>query len=199
MDEQGGAVAGKVGLKTEVKTFSAEEDTLGNEISNASHPRRWTNAKVSLNIDEVTRQIQQNPNISGGLRSPQPWAQILDRSIKRCLLNEGTRHLLLGLTKEEWGWGALFWAYQVVVDSESDPVSMLVFHGQPHIPTVESAAISIVIASTFVNLIEYYISRKTQGNPYRLSLFIGPQFDRALILNATGRFSTLAKSLVETK
>lgn len=190
MDDQGSAVAGRVGLKTEVRTFSTETDRLGNEIIDAEHPKRWTDAKVSLNTDEVARQIQANPEISAGLRSPEPWADVLNQSIKRCLIDEGTRHLILGLRASEWGATAFFWMYAGVMSSG---VVLSPFSLRPHIPAFQEFLLQLMIGSAIWNGIDYTFSRSKPGHPYRLSLIKGPQLDRALILNTLGRLGRVAK------
>jgi len=197
MTEQGSAIAGKIGLKTEVKTYSSDADQLDNEIEDRDFTLRQTNAKVSLNIDEVTSQIQEDQTITKGLRSPDPWSNILDQSIKQCLIKEGTNHLLLGLNKREWIGAALFWAYIGLSSADLDPYSIFLVHRSPHIPTLLQFGLQFLVSRNTVNCFNYFENRFMGNSKYRFSLFYVPQYDRALIINTLGRAGKIAKTLPE--
>lgn len=179
-DSQGNAYAGKKGTQVDIPLFEISNESDSDLSSVRPHAATWINATLNLNINEITERIKQEPRWERGVYSPKAWAYHLNHSLKESISTIGIRHLTLGLNRRNWFMSGLQHSLAAIFEMSSKN------------PSLEWFAFRMLVVNTV--LTSLYITQYGGGeNGYRLSLFYGPQLDRALLLKLLTSRATLAK------
>lgn len=182
-NSSGEAYASKVSTATQVLLF----DTISTPTNpEAEHPYRQILAGIILNNNEVVQRIQNDRGSKRNVRSTDTWAHYIDKSLGRGLENIGVKYLVTGLNRNE----ILFAVFTYIL-----PIPILAgLHGFLKLAGVSySPEFTGYLFGYAGMLLPQSIERiRHQG---RLSLFFGPQFDRAAALVALTRTGKLVKPL----
>ncbi|MFA5933322.1 MAG: hypothetical protein WCV81_03625 [Microgenomates group bacterium] len=183
-DSQGNAYAGKTGIKTIVPTFTqtSDEDGYSELGMYKPHASTWVNTNIDLNLNEITKNIEEEERWQGDLRSTDAWSYYLNKSIKNGLTNAGIKHLVWGFSKSE----VFRHAFQYGM--------MGFFHATFDNGSLESLINRVVIGSTLLNLFDAAVASRNIRD-HRVSIFFGPQLDRAAILKILSARTTLVASI----
>lgn len=184
VNKDGTAIAGKAGVKTSVPTYTLDLEHLGS-LSGWTpkflpHATDWINTRVTVNTNEVKNRIKDDSKWKNGVHSTEAWAYHLNKSVKEGVTDQGIKHLTLELSKFSWGEAAIQYGLLGFFETQSTN------------PTWENLIFKYSILWSIMN---FWSIRRAErnGENYRLSAFIGPQLDRALILKLMSTRTTLVK------
>ncbi len=186
----GEALAGKAGYADPAEIFSSETLHLFDRLPiNLPSTLNWASAATIINIDEIVDQIVKNKKWEKGTRDPAAWSHYLNETIKTTIAKTGRHQLLETAYKEEKLFAALIYATSVIsflaiaLDNQRGPVAGLL-----------SEVPWFLFINQFFYASEYlYLLSPETRHKVRPSLFFAWQIDRAIVLWALSKFSTLAK------
>lgn len=183
-DSQGNAYAGKTGIKTIVPTFTedSDEDGYSEPGMYKPHASTWVNTNLDLNLNEISKNIEQEERWQRNFRSTDAWSYYLNKSIKDGITDAGIKHLIWGFNKSE----VFRHAFQYGM--------MGFFQATSGNNTVESFIQRLIFSSTFLNLFDAFVATRNIRD-HRFSVFFGPQLDRALLLKILSTRTTLVASI----
>lgn len=161
-DPEGGAYAGKTGLKTSVPTYSFESVV---DDSNSIFLMKQVNGTININLEEMARRITEEKRWETGVRSPQPWAHYLNKAFKGSIQHIGLKHLLVDFNRDD-----LF----LITFNQMAPL-IFTFGGTP-----EQIVRAFIIQNILLNGL-HLLFRTPLGMYVRPSLIYGPQLDRAAV------------------
>ena len=182
-NSQGEATAAKGGLKTKVPTH----EQLGLKPPQLRfHEGRWTLGAVILNSNEIANQIRFNDKFSGNIRSEEAWAYFIDKSIKEGVEKVGVNHLTSGFSALEKAFSAMYYAVPLTAALmlKDIPTNILLVN------YLYNYSLMRIITNLHIFLRNHF---NPQEFGIRQSFFDGPELDRALILKAVSKTSTLVK------
>lgn len=194
-DSQGNAYAAKTGVKVEVptSTYDTEDDEL---TETRPHAVRTINVGLNLNTNEIAERIRRDERWSTGVRSADGWSHYLNKDIKKAVSATGAKHLTLGVSRYNLYWALFANISAVLVSAGAEPLVNTVFRNwNPHVPAIEEVIFNVIFRNIICNACDYLGYRNNPKYDFRLSLFYGPQFDRALLLKVMTTKSTLVKPL----
>lgn len=183
-DDRGHATAGMM-TKKEVSLYNS---SVTDQNSDLPHYARWANAVVEIKTDEIPQRLQAD---GIPVRSTRGWARYINRALKSGITEAGINHLIKNLTFDDIKKTALLYS----VSSAYGPS----FYHDLNATGLRLPIICATIA-TCGRIMEYFISRVKGVGPIkeqRISLFYGPELDRAAVLYAEGKVTKLAKELPE--
>ncbi len=176
INKDGSAIAGKGVEKTTVPASSHIQAVLP---IHRDMGKRTTGLIIGVNVDELSQNASQS---NEGSRDTAVWARSLDSAIKIPLRKAGTENLI-SHWDEEAKFAYLFapgfmWLIDALTASNTNPEMYLA---------------QLVQVSLVWRGLDYIQQRKDPH--YRHSLFVDPQFDRALALQVKGRTQKLVADL----
>lgn len=179
----GEAYASKAATATQAPTFNTRTGTPNSETS---HPFRQIVAGITLNNNEIVQRIQNNRGSQGDVRSTDAWVHYINKSLGRGLENIGVKYLVAGLNRGD--------ILETVIDYTLPiPIIAGVYGfklvGESNSPDFTTPYLFYYGGSLFSTSLRRVL------NHGRLSLFYGPQLDRAAMLVALTRTSKLVKLL----
>jgi len=193
VDSQGGALADKIGLQTKVSAYEIKNEDPSSLIPFNS---RWVDSTIVINIDEMSQRILHESRgwkRDVGIRSPEVWADYLDKTLRHGINSAGNNYLIGGMDRADWFFAVLTGAFAVLLAAPSlvnmDLTGLFGY-----------TAAWEVLSQGIWDVVERQFRREHDLNSgYRWSLFmtLAPHFDRALILNILSRTTTLVSSLPE--
>lgn len=183
--------------------IASAESSLYEESGEESDPMyapwfgRWINGKITVDMQGVANKLGENNRWTGGVRSVNGWTHHLNKAVKRGIVNIGTEHLVYGMTKSELAICAFVNAYAFLNAAAASPSAVLSGDYNPHVPSVNEVAQSLIFMSLFMTLVaKYYVFREElKDKDMHWSLIFGPQIDRALLLQGAARTTRLVKHL----
>lgn len=180
MNPDGSAVASKSIAKTTVPT-SKRLQIAFKHVDNMS--LRNTQLNVFVNIDEISQTAAESKS---GIREPKVWSENLDKELRTSLRKAGTENLIKywdPYSKLMYKLGPIFVAGIV---EGNDLISNSAF-------TVDEYMFYLVTVSLVGRLWDTFSNYKDPH--FRWSVFVGPQFDRAAVLQVKTRTQKLVKDL----
>lgn len=180
---RGEAYASKVSASTQVPFFDNRSTALN---SKAEHPFREVVAHITLNNNEIVQRIQ---NQGKNVRSTEAWAHHINKSLGQGLENIGLKHLVIELNRRDNLLAVYEYVFPIALLTGINTFYKLI--GLNYHPDFTDYLLLYAAGLSF----EFIRRVHHRG---RLSLFYGPQLDRALALVALTRTSRLVKSLPET-
>jgi hypothetical protein len=186
IDRNGSAVAGKVALK-EVPTYQSDFPH-GDSLSEADKQSRWKNLNISLNTEEMKQRIL----LSGRrVTDSLEWGKQLDSVLKRAMVKNGALHLVKDITRSEQKNALLLYT----AFASFRLLSHAIYNYGPQ-EFLFYSTLHFVITGTSITTMSSAVSGvERSGQGRRVSLFYGPELDRALILLAIAYTSRLAKGV----
>lgn len=177
--QSGEAMASKTGVRSDVPTFDVDSERQRSaSLDFLPHAATWINTTVVLNTAEIANRIKNNQD--GGIRSPEAWADHINKAVKKGISSAGVKHLTLGLNKYN----------AVEVASQYAIIGFI----EAQNPSVSSAIFKVFLVGGFLNMLAYFRTRGMgRGEEFRMSAFFGPQLDRALVLKLASQRTTLVK------
>lgn len=169
-DSQGGAYAGKTSSRTIGETHEYEGKVHRDKESGFSPVVDLT---INLNTVEMSGRISRKE----GVRSADAWSREIDRIVKKGMRDSGTRVLTIETWKREWGAHVGYFSVYVphyIKDGNFRLADILVF------------LLVGMTAST---------AHQLMVREHRLSLFYGPQLDRAALLQLRTRTQKIVAAI----
>lgn len=178
-----GAVAGtRAIIKKVPKSMSLRSNESGDREYN-SLASKWTDARVIVNLSQMQDELSQ----AGQLRSEKAWAKEINKAITKELTEQGTKHLLMDME---------FWDYFDVAASLGYTGVSTSFHLEEG-PL--GAIRRLLLYNLGMNIMNRYVFGRKYAryndDGYRWSAFVGPQFDRAVILQTMAKSGRVAKEI----
>ena len=189
MDSGGNIYAAKTGVQTAVPVYNSES-TIRNKDVHIS--QRWVNGVIEINLDEVAARMANDSRLKGGVNSPENWAHQLDGIVKNGVGKIGRDNLTKNLSRTD----SLI-ALGIGLVGLMDAVKLLPpesFSHEPSIPTLPALIVSTLYYSAFLSVYNFARNNGSSEDQRRLSLFFGPQYDRALILKFLREAQTVVSS-----
>ena len=174
INPDGSAIAGK---KVE-KTIVPASVGIQTPIYHNDMGRRSTIVTLGVNVDELTQRATQT---DGGTRSTEVWSKNLDNAIKVPLRKVGTDNLINHWDTETKSFYFVLPAFLWIMNS-------IEFNGNPEYYLSQLVSFSLAYRGA-----EYFKHRKDPH--FRPSLFVGPQIDRAAVLQVKSRRQKLVADL----
>jgi hypothetical protein len=192
MNAKGEALAGKTSSRKIVP------DHAGNATSGPSvlpHSMRSTYAHIDINLDQSSVRIA-GGDVSEGIRSSKEWAKELDLGTKSTADMLGQIQLIQAMYPREIALPLLLDANAILGASYASPVDALAGTFHPQSPDLVMASLNIIAINAFLNAAQLFIWRhyRKEFRP-RLSLFNGPEFDRAILLKAYTKTRNFVKQI----
>lgn len=186
-NNQGSAYMGKASSSMVVPP---SESISGSTRKDSPHIAQWAHSIIAVNMNEVRQRIENNKKWTDGIRSPKAWSYYLNRGIKDGISKEGTAQLL-GIRGGKVDL-AVFSTLVVLNSTGTAP-----FRYEPHVPSLPEAAGTYFTFSFIWNLWDRLVTRHPSLNDRdsRYTLFVGPEVDRAILLNILTKTSTLVKQI----
>ena len=182
VNSDGSAVASKSLVKTDVppynSVFSGEEGYMSS---------RNIKLRININVDEVA---QRAAEAKMGVRDPKVWAQNVDEGLRHSIRSVGTDNLIRNPDRFTKG----FYLISLPLNAGINSVSDLINNGH----LTEQPAINTMVFYALIRGV-YLVSEVAQKiiskENIRYSVFIGPQLDRAAVLQLKTRTQKLVKDL----
>ena len=190
IDRSGSAVAGKVGMK-EAPTFQSEY-TLDPHSDRPQKQARWKDLTISLNTEEMKRRILAS---DGRVTDPRQWGEEINSVLRRTMVRNGTRHLVKDLNRFDQFLTPFF--YSLVYWDEI--ISLAKGEAGP-LETLSKMGGSLALVGMVMTTVDsFFYGFERPGKGRRVSLFYGPELDRAVVLLAIAYTSRLAKAVPKDK
>lgn len=176
INKDGSAMAGKKVEKTTVPASAAFQTPLP---FHEDMGRRTSIITLGLNIDELSQKASQS---NEGVRSTEVWSKNLDRAIKIPLRKAGTDNLIN------------HWDFKTKMNYLFAPAMVGLIDAIRSLnPSIVQYGEQLAWLALFLRGAEFVQTHKDPH--FRQSLFIGPQLDRAAVLQAKARTQKLVVDL----
>ena len=193
IDREGTAIAGKVKIK-KVPTFQFDHSPVDHSpafvFGRHWKQSRWQNLTISLNTEEMKQRIRLSDE---SVKNPTMWGEEIHRALKSGTLKAGTHHLLKDFKRFE----KIFTLFMYTLMSSEEILS--VARGDLGLgnlaPTLAVDAVLIGTFMTVMHSLGYGVEKPGEGR--RISLFFGPELDRAVTLLVLTHTQSLAKGITE--
>lgn len=182
---EGAGMAGKTGIQKKARKYSAHEAGQNKSVFSEG---RWIDAEVVINLSEMSNKLSDEKQ----LRSPGAWAKEINPALKKGIVDAGQAHLIYGASGLEKFMDADSLCIGIWSGSEGKSFGM-------EVPVPASIATAVIVGSVSWKLIKKMMSNDMNEEGYRLSMFNGPQLDRAVILQGMGKTKRLVKELPKEK
>lgn len=165
-NEDSTALLGRLSRIKKVPTYSAE--LSDNEERKIPIGYRWGHVRVEMNFSEMEQRIRYREK---PIRSSKEWSREINTALQEAIARKGIEHLVFNIKKVDIAEALWFGGLGAWVGSTG---KIGPFFGI----LAEYAIMSTMY--TFLSRMNFV--REALNHPYRWSLFLGPQMDRAGIL-----------------
>lgn len=180
----GQAVASRAAVKN-VPTYQFDSSQVF-DVRWPMKQARWKDSTISLNTEEMKQRILLSDE---RVTDSNEWGKQIDKALKGAAMKGGVRHLVSGLDRFEKIMTPFFYA----LIFSNDLVTIAKGESPEAIPI---SATSIVITGTLMTgLYSLRYGVEKPGGGRRVSLFYGPELDRAIALAVFTYTSKLAKGI----
>ena len=188
VDRDGTAMAGKAKIK-KAHTFHVDYSPTF-EYKKSWKQARWQNLTISLNTEEMKQRILLSDE---SVRDSTRWGKEINGALKKAAIKGGVRHLVNDLERFE----KLLTLFGFALCSSSEIMSALAGNIEPK-TVVPRIAFSFALLGTVMTALDSLgYGREKPGGGRRISLFLGPELDRAVALLALTYTQRLAKGITE--
>ena len=188
IDNDGTAIAGKAKIKR-APTFHVDYSPTSKYMEYWKQSV-WQNLTISLNTEEMKQRILLSDESVG---NPTRWGEEINGALKKAAIKEGTRHLVKDFRRFE----KLLTLFGFAAATSSEMIDALTGNLEPE-AIVPRIASSVVLFGTIMTGLHSLTSGpERQGEGRRISLFFGPELDRAVALLALTYTQRLAKGITE--
>jgi hypothetical protein len=150
---------------------------------------RWIDLNIGINVEEIGLRISRQPE---GIRAVKNWAKELNNGLKIPIKNVGNQNLLHNLEiGDKFELGSI-----VVIVGTSLGLELALGILSPIL--TDMLLISAPVAGKLGSLLRKRMGLDPDPN-HRFSIFLGPQIDRAIILNIESATTTLIKDIHQDK
>lgn len=189
----GARFAGMGAAKESTSLESLQSNMDGNHRW-AFRNAEWTSTKITLNLPEMQRMIDEK---KGSLRKPESWTPNIDKALRRGIRKSGTEHLLTHFTPSQVLLNLWINVNNSLLSSAHLSIYDFLARAQPRVPDIRSLIFDTVFNFTFWSTMESfrYGIDTGKGTGYRISLFPGWEIDRAAGLQVLSRTQKLVRPI----
>ena len=188
IDNNGTAIAGKAKIK-KAHTFHVDYSPTS-EYKKPWKQARWQNLTISLNTEEMKQRILLSDE---SVRDPTRWGEEINRALRKAATKEGVRHLVNDLERFE----KLLTLFAFALVSSDEIVDALAGNIEPKTVVPRIAFSFALLSAVMTGIDSLGYGREKPGGGRRISLFLGPELDRAVALLALTYTQRLAKGITE--
>lgn len=189
VNSQGGAYAGAASIK---RVSACNYEYKGRDGLYTWKQARWSDLRLTFNVNEIQQRIMDSGN---NVREVGLWSQEINTALKQGIVRAGVRHLVFGLDASEKVLTAVNYSSQLNLATD---FSLLIrspgFHAL-NFPLLMIEFIGVSIIFNVFHSVNY--GRERGGSGRRLSLFMGPELDRAAVLSVLSRTQPLVREIAE--
>ena len=188
IDRDGTAMAGKAKVK-KVPTFQIDYSPTS-EYGEPWKQARWQNLTISLNTEEMNQRILLSDE---SVKNPTMWGEEIHKALKSGTLKAGTRHLVKDFERYE----KLLTLLGFTLHSSFEIGGALTGNIEPEAVVPGIAYRIALLGTVMTGLHSFLYGLEKPGEGRRISLFFGPELDRAAALLALTYTQRLAEGITE--
>lgn len=185
MDSRGSALAGRV----EINQAPVQDYEVESNKKKSFSQSKWTDLDLKLNLAEIQRIIRDK---DCDVREPIAWAKEIDKALRQGIISAGMDNLLHNLSTYDKFISLFMYVGLFLIAAEASPIHLMLDKFNPHAPSFGVIFSYFLSAGIPLTIFESFYGVERSGEGRRISLVIGPELDRALVLGIAGNFGRLA-------
>lgn len=190
IDRDGTAIAGKAKIK-KAPTFQLDHSPAF-MFEKPWRQARWQNLTISLNTEEIKQRILLSDE---SVNNPIIWGKEIHKALKSGTLKAGTHHLL----KDFESYEKILTLLGFALHSSFEIGGALTGNIEPEAVVPRIAYRIALLGTVMTGLHSFLYGLEKPGEGRRISIFFGPELDRAAALLALTYTQRLAKGISEDK
>ena len=190
VDSSGEATAAKV-LQSKGSLFNTDDEYYPHKNDkDALHSLRWRRANITMDFNEMTHRVLNEDKARKGIRSVDIWSDYLEKGVKSGIEKVGLKNLLMGYTPKD----IVFAGFAISMGAQMAASRLSQYEG----PSLSGELF-------FWFLLGYglpkggellgIVTQPPKKHGRRMSLFPGPELERAAALMMVSRTSKLFREL----